>query len=58
MLKAGNSAIVDEYTYTQLVDRSTATKALQEHWATFITECDFKEIAEAGWGADLNLDHA
>ena len=46
--KTGNPDIIDEYTFTQLQDRETAQAALQEHWDTFFTESDFKEIADAG----------
>ncbi|KAI9511874.1 exo-beta-1,3-glucanase [Russula earlei] len=44
----GNPAIVDEWTFTQLQDRSVATAALQNHWNTWITEADFQAIAAAG----------
>ncbi|THH03953.1 hypothetical protein EW145_g5870 [Phellinidium pouzarii] len=47
----GNDAIVDEWTFGKLQDRSTAQAALKQHWDTFYTETDFGDIAAAG----LNL---
>jgi len=44
----GNPNIVDEWTFGQLQDRTTATNALQQHWNTWITESDFASIAAAG----------
>lgn len=43
-----NDNIVDEWTFCQLQDKSTATAALKNHWDTWITEADFKDIAAAG----------
>ena len=45
---SGNSAIVDEGTFGQLQDKTTATNALKNHWDTWITEADFARIAAAG----------
>lgn len=39
--------IIDEYTLTQAMG-SNAAKEMEEHYATFITEQDFAEIAAAG----------
>lgn len=44
----GNDAVVDEWTFCQLQERSVAQGALQTHWETFYTESDFKAIAAAG----------
>jgi len=44
----GNPAIVDEWTFGLLQDRSVAQSKLVEHWNTWITEADFKAIAAAG----------
>ncbi|KAI0964195.1 hypothetical protein AcW1_001070 [Taiwanofungus camphoratus] len=44
----GNDAIVDEWTFCELQDTSTATAALQSHWSTWITEQDLADIANAG----------
>lgn len=44
----GNDDIVDEYTFGQLQDKSVAQAALQQHWDTWFTEQDFKDIAAAG----------
>ncbi|KAH7930932.1 glycoside hydrolase family 5 protein [Leucogyrophana mollusca] len=46
--KTGNSKIVDEWTFCQLQDHTTALNALQNHWNTWITEDDFADIASAG----------
>ncbi|KAK7031186.1 hypothetical protein VNI00_013602 [Paramarasmius palmivorus] len=43
-----DTRIVDEYTFGQYVDRETAQSVLQEHWSTFITLQDFKDIKNAG----------
>lgn len=45
----GNSAIVDEWTFGQYQDPNVARAKLAEHWDTWITESDFKEIAAAGY---------
>jgi glucan 1,3-beta-glucosidase len=42
---------VDEYHYTAALGEEEATQRLQEHWSTWITEDDFKNMADAG----LNL---
>lgn len=44
----GNSAIIDEWTFGQYQDKSTATAALTNHWNTWITQSDFQQIAAAG----------
>ena len=44
----GNPNIVDEWTFSQLQNRTTAQNALQNHWNTWITESDFAAIAAAG----------
>lgn len=43
--------IIDEWTLTKHLGASEAAKVLEKHYATFITEQDFKDIAAAG------LDH-
>ncbi|EKM84058.1 hypothetical protein AGABI1DRAFT_51741 [Agaricus bisporus var. burnettii JB137-S8] len=44
----GDSRVIDEWTFGQFVDRSTATNVLRNHWNTWITEEDFARIAAAG----------
>lgn len=44
----GNDGIVDEYTFCQYQDYNTANNALVNHWNTWITEDDFRQIAAAG----------
>lgn len=44
----GNDNIVDEWTFCELQDTTTATEALQNHWETWITEIDIADIAAAG----------
>lgn len=44
----GNDAIVDEYTFGQMQDYNTAHFALVNHWNSWITEDDFRQISEAG----------
>lgn len=39
---------MDEYTFGQYQSVSSATAALQSHWASWITESDFAAIAAAG----------
>jgi glucan 1,3-beta-glucosidase len=46
--RVGNPLIVDEWTFGQFQDHSTALAALQNHWDTWITEDDFAQIAAAG----------
>ena len=43
--------IIDEYTLTSHLGPSTAASTLEKHYATFVTEQTFKDIANAG------LDH-
>ncbi|TDL25870.1 glycoside hydrolase [Rickenella mellea] len=43
-----NDAIVDEYTFGQMQEFSVAQGVLTNHWATWITEDDFKAINAAG----------
>ncbi|KAL1749025.1 glycoside hydrolase family 5 protein [Schizophyllum fasciatum] len=45
---AGNDKIIDEWTFGELQDREKATAALKAHWDSWITEDDFKQIADAG----------
>jgi len=44
----GNPAIVDEWTFGQYQDPGDALAKLAQHWETWITEDDFKAIADAG----------
>jgi len=44
----GRDEVVDEYTYSQKLGKSATSERLTKHWNTFITEDDFKEIANAG----------
>uniref|UniRef100_A0A0W0F8B9 Putative glycoside hydrolase family 5 protein n=1 Tax=Moniliophthora roreri TaxID=221103 RepID=A0A0W0F8B9_MONRR len=46
--QTGNNDIIDEWTFGQLQDRGTATNRLRQHWDTWITEQDFRDIAAAG----------
>jgi glucan 1,3-beta-glucosidase len=46
--KTGNDGIIDEYTFGQYQDRSTAEALLHEHWSTWYTEQDFIDIANVG----------
>ncbi|KAJ1323933.1 glucan 1,3-beta-glucosidase [Microdochium nivale] len=46
-----NLNIIDEYTLTKHLGPKEAAKTLEKHYATFITEADFRDIAAAG------LDH-
>lgn len=46
--RTGNEAIVDEWTFGELQDRGAAEAALRQHWDTFYTEDDFRQIAAAG----------
>jgi glucan 1,3-beta-glucosidase len=48
---ASNLGIIDEYTMTSYLGSSSAKSTLEKHYATFVTEQTFKEIAAAG------LDH-
>lgn len=47
---SSQAGVIDEYTLSQQLG-SSASSTIEKHYATFITEQDFKEIAEAG------LDH-
>lgn len=38
----------DEYHYTQYLGKQEALSRLESHWASFITETDFKDIQAAG----------
>ncbi|KAF9055866.1 exo-beta-1,3-glucanase [Panaeolus papilionaceus] len=40
--------IVDEYTFCKYQSKSVASKALQKHWGSWITEKDFVAIKQAG----------
>ncbi|KAF5352453.1 hypothetical protein D9756_005900 [Leucocoprinus leucothites] len=40
--------VVDEWTFGQYVDRAEAAQVLKNHWDTWITEDDFRQIAAAG----------
>ncbi|KAJ9115610.1 hypothetical protein QFC20_000935 [Naganishia adeliensis] len=43
-----DGSIVDEYTFAQNQDRGAAANALRNHWDTWITEDDFRQIRDAG----------
>ncbi|KAF2862603.1 glycoside hydrolase family 5 protein [Piedraia hortae CBS 480.64] len=43
--------VVDEYTFCQTLGKDEAKRRLEEHWSSFITEDDFRQISAAG----LNL---
>ncbi|EHL02159.1 putative Glucan 1,3-beta-glucosidase [Glarea lozoyensis 74030] len=45
---ANGGGVVDEYTYTAALGKQNAQSRLTQHWSTFITEGDFKEIASFG----------
>ncbi|KAI9047801.1 hypothetical protein LZ554_008510 [Drepanopeziza brunnea f. sp. 'monogermtubi'] len=40
--------VVDEYTYTAALGKTEAERRLNQHWATWVTEADFAEIASFG----------
>jgi len=44
----GDDRVVDEWTFGQYVDNSTANSVLKQHWDSWITENDFAQIAAAG----------
>lgn len=44
----GDDSIVDEYTFTQKLGKTEALRRLKSHWATWITQPDFEEIAKVG----------
>lgn len=39
---------MDEYTFTQTLGKTAAQQRLNQHWNSWITEADFKEIASMG----------
>jgi aryl-phospho-beta-D-glucosidase BglC (GH1 family) len=45
---ANGGGVVDEYTFTQAVGPAQAENILTQHWATWITQDDFNEIASFG----------
>ncbi|RQM08354.1 hypothetical protein DH86_00002601 [Scytalidium sp. 3C] len=45
---ANGGGVVDEYTFCQAVGKSAAQSQLTQHWNTWITEADFKEIESVG----------
>ena len=45
---ANSRTVVDEYTYTQTLGRDEASRRLNNHWNTFITQDDFNAIKNAG----------
>lgn len=45
---ANGGGVVDEYTYTQALGKTEAFNRLNQHWATWITQEDFTEIASMG----------
>jgi len=51
----GNLNIVDEWTFGQLQDRTTAQQKLKAHWDTWVTEADFAAIAAAGYVWQVHL---
>ncbi|KAH6917044.1 exo-beta-1,3-glucanase [Coprinopsis sp. MPI-PUGE-AT-0042] len=44
----GDDRIIDEWTYGLYQDKNVAYNALKQHWDTWITEDDFRDIAAAG----------
>ena len=46
--QVSNSAVIDEYTYTQALGKGEAYRRLSEHWNNWITQSDFDQIAHAG----------
>ncbi|ODQ79329.1 glycoside hydrolase family 5 protein [Babjeviella inositovora NRRL Y-12698] len=44
----GSSPPVDEYHYTQTLGKEVALSRLNQHWSSFYTEADFKDIAGFG----------
>jgi glucan 1,3-beta-glucosidase len=53
-----NTNIVDEWTFGQFQSYDVAYKTLVNHWNTWITEDDFKAIAEAGCAVGLLIQYA
>lgn len=45
---ANGGGVIDEYTYTATLGKEEASNRLTNHWATWITEADFHEIAAVG----------
>lgn len=45
---ANGGGVVDEYTYTAALGKDEASRRLNQHWATWITQADFNEIASFG----------
>lgn len=45
---ANGGGVVDEYTLTAALGKDEASRRLNAHWASWITEEDFKEIASMG----------
>ena len=45
---ANGGGVVDEYTYTAALGKQNAQSRLNQHWSSFITEADFREIASHG----------
>ncbi|TVY14753.1 Glucan 1,3-beta-glucosidase [Lachnellula arida] len=45
---ANGGGVVDEYTFTAAVGKDAATQQLAQHWGSWITDDDFKQIAQAG----------
>ena len=45
---ANGGDVVDEYTFTQTLGQAAAQNQLNQHWASWITEDDFAEIASVG----------
>ena len=39
---------MDEYTFTQTLGKTAAQNQLTQHWASWITQDDFNEIAAVG----------
>ncbi|TVY42947.1 Glucan 1,3-beta-glucosidase [Lachnellula occidentalis] len=45
---ANGGGVVDEYSFSAAVGKDAATQQLAQHWASWITDDDFKLIAQAG----------
>lgn len=43
-----NKLVKDEYTYSQTLGKDEALRRLSQHWRTWITQDDFRQIAQAG----------
>lgn len=46
--KANPISVADEWTFTSILGREAALQALETHWDTWITEDDFKRMADYG----------